>query len=185
MCGSGGLEWLLPYLADVVVESIECAVSTVTFCAYSAVPTVPCPRCGVVSWRVHGRYARRLADAPFGGVPAVTELVVRRFKCLNPQCPALTFAEQVEGLTSPHGRYTPRLSALLTSIAACLAGRPGARLATRAKHSRRQGQTAGPPPTVTGVAAGQRARPRGRRLLVAIRGVRRRSIRVVVGFLRR
>ncbi|MFD0448461.1 transposase family protein [Streptomyces indonesiensis] len=83
---------------------------------------MPCPRCGVVSWRVHGRYARRLADAPFGGVPAVTELVVRRFKCLNPQCPALTFAEQVEGLTSPHGRYTPRLSALLTSIAACLAG---------------------------------------------------------------
>lgn len=57
------------------------------------------------------------------------ELVVRRFKCLNPQCPAVTFAEQVEGLTSPHARYTPLLRTLLTSIAACLAGRPGARLA--------------------------------------------------------
>ncbi|MER5227784.1 ISL3 family transposase [Streptomyces flaveus] len=92
-------------------------------------PTARCPRCGVVSWRVHGRYARRLADAPVGGAPVVVELMVRRFKCLNPQCPAVTFAEQVEGLTSPHARYTPLLRTLLTSIAACLAGRPGARLA--------------------------------------------------------
>ncbi|MFG2732569.1 ISL3 family transposase [Streptomyces canus] len=91
--------------------------------------TARCPRCGVVSWRVHGRYARRLADAPVGGAPAVVELMVRRFKCLNPQCPAVTFAEQVEGLTSPYARYTPLLGTLLTSIAACLAGRPGARLA--------------------------------------------------------
>jgi transposase len=59
----------------------------------------------------------------------VVELVVRRFKCLNPQCPAVTFAEQIEGLTSPHARYTPLLRTLLTSIASCLAGRPGARLA--------------------------------------------------------
>ncbi|MFJ1608434.1 transposase [Streptomyces sp. NPDC088253] len=40
-----------------------------------------------------------------------------------------TFAEQIEGLTSPHARYTPLLRTLLTSIAAYLAGRPGARLA--------------------------------------------------------
>ncbi|MFB7444251.1 transposase family protein [Streptomyces mirabilis] len=92
-------------------------------------PTARCPRCRVVSWRVHGRYARRLADAPVGGAPAVVELMVRRFKCLNPQCPAVTFAEQIEGLTSSHARYTPLLRTLLTSIAACLAGRPGARLA--------------------------------------------------------
>jgi len=59
----------------------------------------------------------------------VIELMVRRFKCLNAQCPAVTFAEQIEGLTSPHARYTPLLRTLLTSIAAVLAGRPGARLA--------------------------------------------------------
>ncbi|MFF4462231.1 transposase family protein [Streptomyces mirabilis] len=96
-------------LAGVVVESIERAAGTVTFCAHSAVPTARCPRCRVVSWRVHGRYARRLADAPVGGAPAVVELMVRRFKCLNPQCPAVTFAEQIEGLTSSHARYTPLL----------------------------------------------------------------------------
>ncbi|MFB0615794.1 transposase family protein [Streptomyces sp. AGS-58] len=64
-------------------------------------PTARCPRCGVVPWRVHGRYARRLADAPVGGAPVVVELMVRWFKCLNPQRPAVTSAEQIEGLTSP------------------------------------------------------------------------------------
>ncbi|MFE5140686.1 transposase [Streptomyces fagopyri] len=59
----------------------------------------------------------------------MVELVVRRHKCLNPQCPAVTFAEQNDGLTSPHTRYTPLLRTLLTSIAACLTGRPVARLA--------------------------------------------------------
>ncbi|MET8413768.1 transposase family protein [Streptomyces sp. NPDC005195] len=125
MCGSGGLGRLLPHLAGVVVESIECTAGTVTFCAHSAIPTARCPGCGVVSWRVHGRYARQFADAPVGGTLVVIELVVRRFKCLNPCCPAVTFAEQIEGLTSPHARYTPLLRTLLTAIAAC----PGARLA--------------------------------------------------------
>jgi len=81
------------------------------------------------SWRVRGRYLRRLADAPFGGASAVIELAVRRFKCLNPRCSAVTFVEQIPGLTSAHAPYTPLLRALLTSIALCLAGRPGARLA--------------------------------------------------------
>lgn len=90
---------------------------------------VRCPRCAMPSWRVHGRYGRRLADAPVGITPVVIEFVVRRFKCTNAACPAVTFAEQVEGLTSPHARYTPLLRAVFTSIALVLAGRPGARLA--------------------------------------------------------
>ncbi|MGW2651638.1 transposase family protein [Streptomyces sp. NPDC001393] len=48
------------------------------FCAHSAAPTARCSRCGVVSWRVHGRYARPLADAPVGGASAVIELVAHR-----------------------------------------------------------------------------------------------------------
>lgn len=81
------------------------------------------------SWRVHGRYVRRLGDAPVAGSPVVIELIVRRFKCLSSRCPAVTFAEQIEGLTRPHARQTPVLRSMLTSIALCLAGRPGARLA--------------------------------------------------------
>ncbi|WP_373297191.1 transposase family protein [Streptomyces brasiliensis] len=66
-----------------------------------------CPHCGSASGRVHGRYMRRLADAAVGGARVVIELLVRRFKCPNPACPAVTFAEQISGLTSPHARYTP------------------------------------------------------------------------------
>lgn len=57
----------------------------------------------------------------------VVELLVRRFRCLNGACSAVTFAEQIEGLTTPHARKTPLLRSVLLSIACTLAGRPGAR----------------------------------------------------------
>ncbi|WP_186763522.1 transposase family protein [Lentzea tibetensis] len=53
-----------------------------------------CPRCGEASGRVHGRYVRRLADCALGGTRTVLALTVRRFKCLNRACEAVTFAEQ-------------------------------------------------------------------------------------------
>ncbi|MFQ6854881.1 transposase family protein [Streptomyces sp. 35M1] len=88
-----------------------------------------CPHCGSRSDRVHGRYMRRLADSSVGGARVVIELLVRRFKCLNPVCPAVTFAEQIAGLTIPHACYTPLVREQLTSIALAPADRAGARLA--------------------------------------------------------
>lgn len=58
-------------------------------------------------------------------------LTVRRFKCVNTGCPAMTFAEQVEGLTSPHARFTPLIRGMLSCVAAGMAARAGARLARR------------------------------------------------------
>ncbi|OIK01330.1 hypothetical protein BIV25_05825 [Streptomyces sp. MUSC 14] len=72
---------------------------------------------------------RRLADTAVGGVNVVSALLVRRFKCQNPACRAVTFAEQIAGLTSPDVRYTPLVREQLTSIALAVAGRAGARLA--------------------------------------------------------
>ncbi len=92
----------------------------------------PCRRCGQLSGRVHGSYVRQLRDAAAGGVQVVITLKVRRFRCGNTRCPAVTFAEQVVGLTSPHSRFTPLLRDLLTQIGLALAGRAGARLASAA-----------------------------------------------------
>jgi transposase len=78
---------------------------------------------------VHSTYGRRLADAPVGGQRVLIRLVTRRFFCGSPQCPAVTFAEQIGGLTWPRARRTPALAAMLTGIALALAGRAGARLA--------------------------------------------------------
>ncbi|WP_162688493.1 ISL3 family transposase [Streptomyces sp. ICC4] len=88
-----------------------------------------CPHCRSASGRVHGRYLRRLSDAAISGTRVVIELLIRRFRCLNAACAAVTFAEQVTGLTSPHARYTPLMRGTLTSIALALAGRAGGRLA--------------------------------------------------------
>ncbi|WP_329142687.1 ISL3 family transposase [Streptomyces sp. NBC_01456] len=121
---------LFPHLAGVVVELVERAVAgVVTMHARARSVGANCPHCGSASGRVHGRYMRRLADAAVGGAGVVIELLVRRFKCSNPACPAATFAEQIAGLTSPHARYTPLVREQLTSIALALAGRAGARLA--------------------------------------------------------
>ncbi|MFE2945100.1 ISL3 family transposase [Streptomyces sp. NPDC059255] len=111
------------------MESVKRTAGVVTFRTSCRTLPARCTTCAMPSWRVHGRYKRRLADAPLGGAPVVIELMVRRFKCLNSRCAAATFAEQVPGLTSPHARYTPLLRAVLSSIALTLAGRPGARLA--------------------------------------------------------
>ncbi|MEV8099678.1 ISL3 family transposase [Streptomyces sp. TLI_235] len=105
------------------------AVGMVTMHARARTVGADCPHCGSASARVHGRYTRRLSDATVGGTSVVIELLVRRFKCENPACRAVTFAEQIAGLTSPHARYTPQVRRQLTSIALVLAGRAGARLA--------------------------------------------------------
>ncbi|MCM3884107.1 ISL3 family transposase [Frankia sp. R82] len=88
-----------------------------------------CPRCATVSARVHGRYRRRLVDTALGGLGVVVELVVRRFRCAEAGCVVVTFAEQVEGLTSPYARFTPPAAGALREIGLALAGRAGARLA--------------------------------------------------------
>ncbi len=125
-----GLGRLLPHLAGVVVESIVLEGGQVRIRARARAGDGVCPRCGAGSWRVHSRYERRLRDAAIGGAPAVIRLAVRRFFCGNPACPAVTFAEQVSGLTSRRARRTPPLAQMLTAVAVALAGRAGERLAT-------------------------------------------------------
>lgn len=110
---------------------MERAVDAVTLHARVRAPKGACPHCGEPSGRVHGRYVRRLADAALGGVKTVLALTVRRFKCVNSVCAAATFAEQVEGLTSPHARFTPLLVGMLTCVATATAARAGVRLAGR------------------------------------------------------
>ncbi len=122
------LERLLPHLGGVVVEAAELGGSLCLW-AHARADRGVCPRCGQPSGRVHSTYGRRLADAPVGGQRVLIRLAVRRFFCGNPDCPAVTFAEQIDGLTSRRARRTPPLGRMLAGIALALAGRAGARLA--------------------------------------------------------
>jgi transposase len=123
------LELLLPHLAGVVVEAAELAGGRLCVWVRARADRGACPRCGQPSGRVHSRYGRRLADAPIGGQQVLIRVVARRFFCGNPGCGAVTFAEQIEGLTSRRARRAPPLGRALTGIALALAGRAGARLA--------------------------------------------------------
>ena len=120
---------LLSPLAGVVVENVQLTVAGLWIWARPRAGTAACPRCGRASARVHSRYQRRLADAAIGGQKVMIRLAVRRFFCDAPDCPAATFAEQVEGLTSRYARRTPLLAGMLGAVAVALAGRAGARLA--------------------------------------------------------
>jgi zinc-finger of transposase IS204/IS1001/IS1096/IS1165 len=120
---------LLPHLAGVIVEKAELAGTWLCIWARARAEEAACPGCGRSSGRVHSRYERRLADAAIGGRRVVIRLRVRRFFCAWPDCPAATFAEQVEGLTSRYARRSPPLHTMLIAVALALAGRAGARLA--------------------------------------------------------
>ena len=78
---------------------------------------------------MHGGYSRVMADGAAGGRPVLIVLQVRRFRCRNPACPAVTFVEQAEGLSERYRRRSVPLTAMLAGFGLELAGRAAARLA--------------------------------------------------------
>ncbi|MEN3265449.1 ISL3 family transposase [Pseudonocardia sp.] len=122
---------LLPQLAGVVVDRVERVADRVLITASAAARQAHCPRCGSVAVRVHSRYERRVADAPISGTPVTIALRVRRFFCDQSDCPKLTFAEQIPGLTYRYARRSPGLGRMLAAVGLALAGRAGARLGFR------------------------------------------------------
>jgi transposase len=80
---------------------------------------------------VHSYYVRRLRDLPWGDTPVVLQLRVKRFRCLNPDCPMHTFAERLTGLADKSAQRTNRLTRALRAIGIALGGEAGQRLAQR------------------------------------------------------
>jgi hypothetical protein len=70
-----------------------------------------------------------VADGSAGGRPVLVILSVRRFRCPDPSCAKVTFAEQAGGLTARYRRRSVPLLGMLAGFGLELAGRAGARLA--------------------------------------------------------
>lgn len=96
--------------------------------ACSVVAQAICPRCAWSSTRVHGRCRRWLAECPCFGQPVTLEIEVRRFKCVNRQCPQRTFCERIDVLAAPKQRRTLRLSKAARLLGYALGGAAAARL---------------------------------------------------------
>jgi transposase len=88
-----------------------------------------CPQCGLLSHRVHSYYTRNPKDLSIAGYALQLHLQLRRFRCLNPECSAVTFAERLPALVAPSAQRTLRLQATLRKLGLALGGEAGARYA--------------------------------------------------------
>ena len=122
------LTMLFPHLAGLRVHRMEDAGDVVVISASCRATSACCPRCGTPSSRVHGGYARMVADGAAGGRPVLIALSVRRFRCLQPSCPQATFAEQADGVSARYRRRSVPLARMLAGFGLELAGRAAARL---------------------------------------------------------
>ena len=127
--GESLLTALFPHLAGLRLHRVEDAGDSVVISASSRAGEASCPGCGTSSARVHGGYTRTVADGAAGGRPLLIALRVRRFRCLQDQCPVVTFAEQADGMTVRYRRRSVPLLGMLAGFGLELAGRAGARLA--------------------------------------------------------
>lgn len=94
-------------------------------------PHAVCPTCETPSSQIHDRYVRRPMDLPWRGHTVRFSLTVRRFRCLNPACPRLTFTESPGGLLSRHAQRTAAATQTLLALAHADGGEGGARVARR------------------------------------------------------
>jgi hypothetical protein len=65
------------------------------------------------------------------GRSVILHLQVRRFKCLNPECPRMTFVEPIEALAPAKQRRTVGFSGASCAIAQALGGAAAARLSAK------------------------------------------------------
>ena len=120
---------LFPHLGGLRVEQVEDTGDAVVIRARRRASHARCPACGAVSSRVHGGYARVVADGAAGGRPVLIVLSVRLFRCPQSWCPKATFAGQAEGVTVRYRRRSVPLLGMLAGFGLELAGRAAARLA--------------------------------------------------------
>ncbi|MFG3008632.1 transposase family protein [Streptomyces calvus] len=165
---------LSPYLSALLIEEVERRPDQVVLRTRVRSATGSC-RCGQSSARVHGRYVRRLRDVAVGGLGVVIELCVRRFRCEGSACTAVTFAEQISGLTTPHSLHTPLLRGVDADRAG--PGRPGRSptgVRGRPHHRKKHAVAAGQSPARAGDR--QCGDPRRRRLRLPQRSPLRHGI---------
>src|SRR5262252_3589450 len=86
---------LFSFPVDIIISSIRTTTTEVVLHLASRRPCATCPLCEQPSERVHGRYARTVADLPCAGRRVMLALTVRKFVCTTPACPRQIFTERL------------------------------------------------------------------------------------------
>ena len=114
---------------SLAVTSLEFTGECIVIHARMTGSTACCPSCQAPSDRVHSHYTRTLADLPWAGMPVSFQVVVRRFRCREPDCSQIIFAERLGEVAQVYARRMARQQDILLLIAYALGGEAGARLA--------------------------------------------------------
>lgn len=123
---------LLPLIpAGLLVQQILPAPDRLTIVVTPLQTQAACPTCGTPSRHIHSRYERVLHDLPWQGRPVRLLVRARRFRCLDPACSRVTFAERIADTAPPAARRTGRLDDLQRHLGLAAGGEAGARLAAR------------------------------------------------------
>jgi transposase len=121
----------LPGCPGLRIDDLILAPAVAVALVASTAPAADCPRCGTSSSRLHSHYRRTVADLPCHDRMVALRLLVRRFRCAQPDCPQTVFCERLPGLLAAHARSTNRLASAHLAIGLALGGEAGSRLANR------------------------------------------------------
>lgn len=113
------------------MTDIQLVENRLSLTATATTPAADCPHCGCASTRVHSHYTRTPRDLPLVGYAVRLVLHVRRFRCLNPACPAVTFAERLPALLAPSAQRTKRLTDALLDLGLAFGAEAGCRQSLR------------------------------------------------------
>jgi transposase len=117
--------------APLSVIDIQILPNSLTITARSTTAGAACPRCAQMSSSIHSSYSRAPHDLPLSDHAVRLVLYVRRFRCYNPACSAITFAERLHNFLQPHAQRTTRLRQALQQLGLALGGAAGNRTSQR------------------------------------------------------
>jgi len=113
------------------IDQIKQSADVIEIVAHSIEIKAICPICQQCSSRVHSYYERSPADLPFLNCRIKLLLIVKRFRCQNPNCSKATFVERWPQLIVLNAQRTQRLSLALSIVAYAVGGQAGSQLVTK------------------------------------------------------
>ena len=93
--------------------------------------SAPCPACDRASQTRHSRYWRTLKDLAAQGRSVTLRVHVSRWRCGNPHCDTVLFADRLAGVSAPRVHHTQRFGAVAHLVGHALGGRGGERRLAR------------------------------------------------------
>jgi transposase len=118
-------------IAGFRIRTVESHEGGFTVVADAETGEATCPHCQESSQHIHSDYTRSPQDLPSSGRPVRLVLHVRRFRCQNPACSAVTFCERLPKVVAPSAQRTRRLTQSLSRPGLAQGGQAGARLSHR------------------------------------------------------